>query len=374
MGSWAARRVTDGICPYVDDQGDVQIFEIGTSRSRRLTDAGTSKEAGRSSLMSPNGDRVAYGWSWPDGAIQLRLINADGSGLQTLIPRSKVYETVPVDWSRDGDKILCWLLQKDGSVDLVLIPAAGGAPQFLQTLRSGAPVQSSLSPDGRFVVYDLCAGRQPQRDLFIVGTDGSSPHALLDGPVSDCFPLWTPDGSHVFFARGAPELGEPTGGWIVPVVNGVASGDPSLVVKELGPNFMALTDSGALYRQVWNAGLSEIYIVSFDPTGAVPPGAPARISPAVVGNHVGPSWSPDDRSIAYFAVSDAATRPGGRPERTLMIQDWPSGAARSLHPSLAVLNGLSPRWAPNSQSVIISGWDTIREGSPDYSPGRCPDK
>ncbi len=251
-------------------------------------------------------------------------------------------------------------------MDLVLVPTGGGAPQFLQRFRSGAPVQSSLSPDGRFVVYDLCAGRQPQRDLFIVGTDGSSPQVLLDGPVNDCFPLWTPDGSRVFFARGVPELGEPTGGWIVPVVNGVASGDPSLVVEELGPNFMALTDSGALYRQVWNAGLSEIYIVSFDPTGAVPPGAPVRISPAVVGNHVGPSWSPDDRSIAYFAVSDAAARPGGRPERTLMIQDWPSGTARSLHPSLAVLNGFSPRWAPNSQSVIVSGLDTIREGPPTY--------
>jgi Tol biopolymer transport system component len=49
-----------------------------------------------------------------------------------------------------------------------------------------------------------------------------------------------------------------------------------------------------------------------------------------------------------------------------MIQDWPSGTARSLRPSLAVLNGLSPRWAPDSQSVIISGWDTLREGPPDY--------
>ena len=86
--------------------------------------------------MSPNGDRVAFGWALPDGAFELRARRTDGTWPQTLVARETAYEPVPLDWSKDGGEILCWFKQNDRSADLVLVPAGegGGAPRVVRSL------------------------------------------------------------------------------------------------------------------------------------------------------------------------------------------------------------------------------------------------
>ena len=102
-----------------------------------------------------------------------------------------------------------------------------------------------------------------------------------------------------------------------------------------------------------------MYVSSIDLSGALPPGAPTRISQSGIGEHVGPSWSPDGRTIAYFT---RRPEPHGHvPLKTLTIKEVASGRERDLTPRLSYLGGYSPQWSPDSQSVVVWAKDRDRD-------------
>ena len=67
----------------------------------------------------------------------------------------------------------------------------------------------SLSPDGRYIAYDFPQAEEgPERDIFLLASDGSREVPLVRHPAHEAGPMWTPDGSRVlFFSDGC-------GGWI----------------------------------------------------------------------------------------------------------------------------------------------------------------
>nr|MBA2258996.1 serine/threonine protein kinase [Acidobacteriota bacterium] len=128
---WMGRPSRDArYFPYVDANGDLQVWELTGGRARRAIE----KDAGDtlvSPVMSPRGTRVAYALSTAAGGWELRLVNADGTWPNVIVPRQTAYKPVPLDWSRDEQNILCRLDQQDGTADLVLVPASGGPPRLL---------------------------------------------------------------------------------------------------------------------------------------------------------------------------------------------------------------------------------------------------
>jgi Tol biopolymer transport system component len=78
-----------------------------------------------------------------------------------------------------------------------------------------------------------------------------------------------------------------------------------------------------------------------------------------VGHRVGPAWSPDGRSTAYYTTQPADS-PGINPKRTLTIQDGvsPSGKPRQIHVPIRFLGGWSPRWSPDGRYVVVWGRDS----------------
>lgn len=116
----------------------------------------------------------------------------------------------------------------------------------------------------------------------------------------------------------------------------------------------ALSDDGAL-EDAEAARVTEVYTAAIDLTGRTPVGAPARISLAELGNHAAPAFAPDGKSIAYFTTQPSL--PGFNPVRTLTIGDLSSGTERFLQPKLGFLDGLRPRWLPDSQSLVVRAAD-----------------
>jgi Tol biopolymer transport system component len=347
--------------PYVDATGDLQIWELTGGRSRRALE----KEAGHtlaSPVMSPRGNRVAYALSTAAGGWELRVVNADGTWPNVIVPRQTGYKPVPLDWSRDEQNILCRLDQHDGTADLVLVPASGGEPRLLQTFGKRAPSNARLSPNGRFVVYRLRSDSQPPReDLFVVGIDGSPPRLLVAGGVEtpyayDRVPAWTPDGKSVLFMRESTTVRESQDVWMLSVAEGVPQGDPFPVLPNLGPpTAMGLTDDGALFYML-PSGSSEAYTASIDLTGDVVRGAPSRISATNIGRHRVPVWSPDGASIVFYTEQPNPVR-GFNPIMTLTVRDLATGAERFLTPHGIRLDSYAMRWSTDARSVIVRAAD-----------------
>ena len=344
--------------PCFNTQDNLVVRDLATGAERVVLsphDAVMTVNGAHSTVMSPDGRRVAYAWTL-NGVSELGIVNADGTGTPVTLPTDAADWPAPLDWSRDGRRILCLLKQKDGSGRLALISANATprTPQVLETFRQGTPKNASLSPDGRFVAYDLPrddpSGR---RAIFVTAADGSSPpRALLQEPANDQMPFWTPDGQGIFFVSDRSGSME---GWVVPVSNGVAAGDPQFVARDLGRvGAFGLTDNGSLMYGL-QTNLQDVFVVPIDLTGATPPGTPVRVSPTTVGHHIGPGWSPDGRWLSYISASgDTAL---DRDSNTLTLQDLRTGSSHSLLLRLSRLGVVAPRWASDSKHLAVEGED-----------------
>jgi serine/threonine protein kinase len=359
-GQLLGRPSHDGrFLPYVDTTGNIDVWEVATGKSRRVTDHAGADGSVTHTLLSPTADRVGYVVASAGHAFSLQLVNADGTWPRVLLGRETAFEPIPMDWSRDGRLMLCWLKQKDGTRDLVLVPVDGTAQELLVTIRtppSGGTPTASLSPDGRFVAYFYARAdaRPPGRSLFIVGTDGSPPRAALDAEAHDGAPMWLPNGTGLLFLRDTPDVSESLDAWAVGMTDGVVHGAPRPYAPRLGfPYDVALSDDGALY-DAENVRVNELYTAAIDLTGRTPIGPPTRISQTELGQHVSPAYSPDGTSVAYFTTRPSL--PGFNPVRTLTIGHLASGTARFLQPKLW-LDGYRPQWLPDSRSVVLRGAD-----------------
>ena len=95
----------------------------------------------------------------------------------------------------------------------------------------------SLSPDGRYIAYDSPQAEEgPERDIFLLASDGSREVPLVRHPGHDAGPMWTPDGSRVLFFS---DRGGALGLWSVSVAEGRPQGAPALDPGQCRPNVSA---------------------------------------------------------------------------------------------------------------------------------------
>jgi Tol biopolymer transport system component len=95
----------------------------------------------------------------------------------------------------------------DGSMRLTRHPGSCSNPRF--------------SRDRRWIAYYRVL--EGQRDIWIVDSNGGSPHQITDNPAADVHPDWSPDDRRVAFCSdrsGSMQL------WIVEVAEGRAQGTP----------------------------------------------------------------------------------------------------------------------------------------------------
>jgi serine/threonine-protein kinase len=341
------------VFPYVDEDGHVSVWEVRTGESRRIVAATPEDGRSNAAAMSADGRNVAYGWRRADGAHELRTVRGDGTVPRTVISRSSAFEPVPVEWSEDGHWILCWLRQRNGAADLALVPRDGGAPRLLHTTDGAGPVDARLSPDDRYVLLSNSFEREQLRGVHLVDIAQRQVQVLLPNSANERMARWMPDGSGVLFLRDSTAAAAAHDVWLAPVSNGELQGEPTLAVSNIGAVLdVGLTNDGAFYRTI-SLSQAEVYIASIDLSGATPPGAPTRISPTEMGNHVGASWSPDGSRLAYFTTRRGA--PGTTGARILTIQDVGSGETIQVDVPLLFVGGYSPRWSPDGREVLIWG-------------------
>ena len=201
--------------------GNLGIWDLTTGESRDLTDDGRWEASPRHAerpTWSPDSKQIAYCWL-NKGINELRIIGLDGSKPQVLRPSEESRGRFGRchDWSQDGKYILTWLANPQS---IVLIPVDGGPTRIIKS-PAHCPEGMTISPDGRYVVYDRpVKEHEDLPDIFLLTTDGSGEETrLTEHPAFDYGPIWSPDGKSIVFASNRTPDGT-VGLWLMQIVDG----------------------------------------------------------------------------------------------------------------------------------------------------------
>lgn len=143
-----------------------------------------------SAAISPDGSRLAMILS-KDGATELYVARADGSGLQRLT-FSREDESSPT-WSADGQWIY-FATRQNGRRVLARIPATGGSIQRVPTAGVANPSEPDCSPDGKWIAFTAQMGGF---EICVVPAEGGTATVLVSGED----PSWAPNSRTLIFTR-----------------------------------------------------------------------------------------------------------------------------------------------------------------------------
>ena len=342
---------------FVDwETGDLAIHNLETGENRRLTNKGSysdSWEQAEFSTVSPDGSQVAYNWLREDGSYELRVVGLDGSEPRVVFHNEEVPWLMPTAWSPDGQRILAALFRKGKGRQIALVSVADGSVQVMKTLAWRGTQKMSLSPDGRYIVYDFRPDENSRlRDIFLLATDGSRETPLTSHPADDRNPLWTPDGTRIVFASDRTGV---MGIWSQAILNGKPVGPPTLVKRDLGKGeLMGFSQDGTLYYG-FNSATHDVYTASLD----LETGKLTQSKPAVrrfLGSSYAPDWSPDGRYLACLSQPGPFSQ--SAPQR-LLIRSLGDEEERELSLDLGFPSHnpyhVRPRWSPDGRSLAVLG-------------------
>ncbi|MEE8239862.1 MAG: hypothetical protein V3R16_01225 [Nitrospirales bacterium] len=338
--------------------GNLAVHDLKTGENRVLTDEGTWEKPMQMcdvSIWSPDSRQIAFFWiDGSDGS--LRIVGLDGSKPRVLSVEGGA--PWPRAWSQDGKYILAIRSQKDESKErgeegqMLLVSVADGSVRVLKSLGERNTKDMSISPDGRYVVYEL--EEEPgskKRDIHMLATDGSGDVPLVEHPADDKAPFWAPDGKRIVF------MSDRSGSmavWMLDVVEGRPKGTPTQI-KETGEKFypMGFTRDGSLYYGVENLAF-DIYAAALDFEAGKVLTPPTKMSLRFEGSNYAPVWSPDGKYLTYASQRSSGT--------VLVVRSVVTGEERDVSPKtidvyLWQRGWAAPRWSPDGRSILVTGRD-----------------
>jgi Tol biopolymer transport system component len=340
------------------ETGDQAVRDFATGENRRLTNKGTwleSSEFALFSTMSPDGQQVAYAWFNKDNFYDLRIVGLHGSEPRVLYSNKELPYLQPAAWSPDGKHILANFFRKDRTNQIVMVSVADGSVRVLKTLDWRYPQKMSFSPDGRYIVYDFPPKEDaPERDIFLLATDGSRQIPLVEHPANDLVPVWAPDGKSIVFSSDRTGT---MGAWVIQVAAGKPGGSPELVKQDIGRRALPLgfTQKGSFYYGL-ETGMHDVYLATLDLATGRLLAPPRRASQRFVGSNTSPDWSPDGKYLAY--VSQRGRAPFGLGSNIIAIRSVETGEERELSPKITPQRHYGVlRWSPDGRSLLALGRD-----------------
>lgn len=306
---------------------------------------------------SPDGRTIAFTvFRWPDGAPELYLMNADGSGQRTLKGTGQTWGQT-LAWSPDGRK-LAFVRERDRRNDVYVINADGSAQRRLAngvrlTGNVGPAPAPAWSPDGRQIAFvsdrdgrtfapdtpgirDDIARDRAARDgpeIYVMNADGSSQRRLTRNAFYDGAPVWSPDGQRIAF------VSKRDGSQEIYVMNADGSGQRNLTQGPGGGSSPAWSPDGQriAFRSLRD-GNGEIYVVNTD-------GRNVRRLTRNPDSDGGPVWSPDGQKILFVRAEFRrgnseifVTNADGSGQRNLTRNPAPDG---------------SPAWSPDGRKIVF---------------------
>jgi Tol biopolymer transport system component len=214
-GSQIAFSRNDGTASAPDTH--IYVASADGSNVHAVTEAPSdgSRVSEETPAWSPDGTAITFVTN-RSGNIVIWSVAPDGSSLHPFITQG-TYDASPV-WSPDGSKIAflsdegepapghfgdrIWIANADGSDAHIVMPDSGGGDNDV----SWSPAGTSLvfereTPLGPLDSVGASQNGDYRFQIMEVNTDGSGLLALTDGSKMDGSPVFSPDGTSVFFSR-----------------------------------------------------------------------------------------------------------------------------------------------------------------------------
>jgi len=101
-------------------------------------------------------------------------------------------------WSPDGSKVAFELDGDEGAVDIAIVNADGTG--WRKVTNDGGAAGPTWSPDGKRLAFT--SGRTWQTAIYTVDLATNQTKAVVDTPQTDRGPEWSPDGTKIIFGSG----------------------------------------------------------------------------------------------------------------------------------------------------------------------------
>jgi hypothetical protein len=194
-----ARVVADGHSPawapdgthlaYVRNDNNIYVTDIYSGGETKLTD---STQIFLSPAWSPDGTKIAFKVLPTSGSVDIYTMNPDGTDVRNLTPTSTLHEGDP-DWSPDSSKIVYSATTGSNLADQIRVMNADGTGVTELTPGGRGDQQPVWSPDGTKIAFssfrNVAGG---QRRIWIMNADGSAEAALTPTNQTARSPDWQP--------------------------------------------------------------------------------------------------------------------------------------------------------------------------------------
>lgn len=171
-----------------DGSGLVQLSHTDANHFARIPD------------WTPDGGHVLFSVGWFDNRNErIWIVDANGTGAHQLTGDAPGFRDSGPHMTPDGRLIVfnrcepgdgvcaIWRMRSDGSHKQALTP-------FQHNPNEAVDFNSSISPDGMWVAFTRYFGDGISVRVFVMGIDGSNPHAITAPRDAACNPDWAPDG------------------------------------------------------------------------------------------------------------------------------------------------------------------------------------
>jgi serine/threonine-protein kinase len=227
------RRVAMAVGPGGGRGGDIWVHDLGSGALSKVTFDGKSWGP----VWTRDGKSVTFAVQLPSGGEQFRQRLADGSQAAVTIADFKDgHARAPIAWMPDGS-LLFWEDGGAGSAgNIVYLPPGGGEPRpFAST--PAIEIQPAVSPDGRYVAYDL--DETGLREIYVQPFPPTGAKWQIAEGAS--VPLWSADGRELFFVQGRDLVAVQ-----VSTAGAFSAGSPHTLF-EIPPAAMLTTDTSTTY-------------------------------------------------------------------------------------------------------------------------------
>jgi Tol biopolymer transport system component len=331
--------------------GDLALHDLAKDSTLRLTGKGSwdqSSDFAETSVISPDGKSIAYGW-YVDSTLGFDIMVMPLSGADSGKAR-KIYRAGPMTftgvqaWTPDGKNIVA--VVEDTTLQIVTVPANAGPPVRLKTFTTGYPNNFSVSPDARWLAYDVQSDEAiGDRDVHLLALDGSS-ESVVSSEKGDDFVLgWTRDGTRLLYGS---ERGGTAGVWAVAITGGKPVGTPELVRSDMARMYpLGGTNGGRIIYGV-NTGTSDLFLATMNPTTGELITRPAPLNSPIGTHATAFAWSTDGKQLASVVARSAAGGPSD-----IVIRSIDRGEVRRLSPRMRRI--LYLYWGSDGASLIVRG-------------------